>query len=104
MRILEVKNWKKVALHRDEWAKLLRRPGPTKGCRANDDDDDDDNDDDDVSGKLIGPIFQVSIKMKPDRLCRNFGNWCQSTLGNTPEERRNFFFLHRDGSPNSKSL
>jgi hypothetical protein len=30
MRILEVKNWKKFALDRDEWA---------KGCRANDDDD-----------------------------------------------------------------
>jgi hypothetical protein len=25
---------------------FLRRPGPTKGCRANDDDDDDDDDDD----------------------------------------------------------
>jgi len=24
MRILEVKNWKKVALDRDEWAKLLK--------------------------------------------------------------------------------
>jgi hypothetical protein len=31
-------------LNRDEWAKLLRRPGPTKGCQANDDDDDDDDD------------------------------------------------------------
>jgi hypothetical protein len=41
MRILGVKNWKRVALNRDEWAKLLRRPGPTRGCRANDDDDDD---------------------------------------------------------------
>jgi hypothetical protein len=29
IRILEVKNWKKVALDRDGWA---------KGCRANDDD------------------------------------------------------------------
>jgi hypothetical protein len=25
MRILEVKNWKKVALDRDEWAKLLKK-------------------------------------------------------------------------------
>jgi hypothetical protein len=32
MRILEVKNWKKVALNRDEWVYFLRRPGPTKGC------------------------------------------------------------------------
>jgi hypothetical protein len=32
MRILEVRNWKKVALDRDEWADFLRRPGPTKGC------------------------------------------------------------------------
>jgi hypothetical protein len=37
MRILEVKNLKKVALDRDEWAKLLK-----KGCRADDDDDDND--------------------------------------------------------------
>jgi hypothetical protein len=36
IRILGVKNWKKVALNRDEWAKLLRRPGPTKGRRTND--------------------------------------------------------------------
>jgi hypothetical protein len=25
MRILEVKKWKKVALNRDEWAKLLQK-------------------------------------------------------------------------------
>jgi hypothetical protein len=25
MTILEVKNWKKVALERDEWAKLLKK-------------------------------------------------------------------------------
>jgi hypothetical protein len=25
MRILEVKNWKKVALDRDEWAKFLKK-------------------------------------------------------------------------------
>jgi hypothetical protein len=25
MRILEVKNWKKVALNRDEWAKLFKK-------------------------------------------------------------------------------
>jgi hypothetical protein len=25
MRILEVKNWKKVALYRNEWAKLLKK-------------------------------------------------------------------------------
>jgi hypothetical protein len=28
MRILEVKNWKKVALERDEWAKLLNLQEP----------------------------------------------------------------------------
>ena len=39
MRIFGVKNWKKVALNRDEWAKLLKKPGPTRDCRANDDDD-----------------------------------------------------------------
>ena len=43
MRILGVKNWKNVALNRDEWAMILGRPGPTKGCRANGDDDDDDD-------------------------------------------------------------
>jgi hypothetical protein len=32
IRILGVKNWKRVALNRDEWAQLLRRPGPTRGC------------------------------------------------------------------------
>jgi len=36
MRILGVMNWKKVALNRDEWAKLLKK---ARGCRANDDDD-----------------------------------------------------------------
>jgi hypothetical protein len=40
MGILEVKNWKKVALYRDEWAKLLKK---AKGCQDNDDDDDDDD-------------------------------------------------------------
>jgi hypothetical protein len=31
MRILEVKNWKKVALDRDEWAKLLKKAqGPPR--------------------------------------------------------------------------
>ena len=35
---LGVNNWKKVALNRDEWTKLLKKP--TGGCRANDDDDD----------------------------------------------------------------
>ena len=37
MRILGVKNWKKVALNRDEWAKLLKKA--TEGCRANDNDE-----------------------------------------------------------------
>ena len=27
MRILEVKNWKKVAVDRDEWTKLLKKAG-----------------------------------------------------------------------------
>jgi hypothetical protein len=43
MKILEVKNWKKFALDREEWANVqsfLRRPGSTKGCRANDNDGD----------------------------------------------------------------
>jgi len=35
-----VKNWKKVALDRDEWAKLLKKARPFRGCQANDDDDD----------------------------------------------------------------
>jgi hypothetical protein len=39
MRILEVENWKKVALDRDEWAKLLKKARVPKGCRANNDDD-----------------------------------------------------------------
>ena len=39
MRILEVKNWKKVALDRDQWAKLLKKARAHQGCRANDDDD-----------------------------------------------------------------
>jgi len=40
MRILEVKNWEKVALDTDEWAKLLKKARPFRGCQANDDDDD----------------------------------------------------------------
>ena len=40
MGMLEVKKWKRVALNREEWTKILkRRPGPTMDCRANDDDD-----------------------------------------------------------------
>jgi hypothetical protein len=31
MRILEVKNWKKVALDRDEWAKLLKEARAHQG-------------------------------------------------------------------------
>jgi hypothetical protein len=50
MRILEVRNWKKVALDRDEWVNFLRRPGPTMGCRANNDDD---NDDDELTKACI---------------------------------------------------
>ena len=38
MRILGLKNWQKVALNRDEWARLLKKAGPSRGCRANDDD------------------------------------------------------------------
>jgi hypothetical protein len=37
MRILGVKNGKKVALNRDEWAQLLKKAGAHQGCRANDD-------------------------------------------------------------------
>jgi hypothetical protein len=37
IRILGVKNWKKVALDRDEWAKLLKKARAQYGCRANDD-------------------------------------------------------------------
>jgi len=32
MRILEVKNWKKVALDRDEWAKLLKKARSHQGA------------------------------------------------------------------------
>jgi hypothetical protein len=38
VRILGVKNWRKVALNRDEWAKLLKKSKAHQG-RANDDDD-----------------------------------------------------------------
>jgi hypothetical protein len=31
IRILEVKNWKKVALDRDEWAKLLKKARAHQG-------------------------------------------------------------------------
>jgi hypothetical protein len=31
MRILEVKNWKKVAIDRDEWAKLLKKARAHQG-------------------------------------------------------------------------
>ena len=31
MRILEVKNWKKVALDRDEWAKFLKKARAHQG-------------------------------------------------------------------------
>jgi len=31
MRILEVKNWKKVALDRDEWVKLLKKARTHQG-------------------------------------------------------------------------
>jgi hypothetical protein len=34
MRILGVKNWKKVALNRDEWAKLLKKARAHKGLSS----------------------------------------------------------------------
>jgi hypothetical protein len=34
MRILEVKNWKKVALDRDEWAKLLKKARAHQGLSS----------------------------------------------------------------------
>jgi hypothetical protein len=34
IRILEVKNWKKVALHRDEWAKLLKKARAHQGLSS----------------------------------------------------------------------
>jgi len=34
MRILEVKNWKKVALDRDEWAKLLKKDRAHQGLSS----------------------------------------------------------------------
>jgi hypothetical protein len=34
MRILEVKNWKKVALNRDEWAKLLKKVSAHQGLSS----------------------------------------------------------------------
>jgi hypothetical protein len=40
MRIPEIKNWKKVALERDEWAKLLKKATAHQGLSSQDDDDD----------------------------------------------------------------
>ena len=34
MRILEFKNWKKVALNRDEWAKLLKKARAHQGLSS----------------------------------------------------------------------
>ena len=34
VRILEVKNWKKVALDRDEWAKLLKKARAHQGLSS----------------------------------------------------------------------
>jgi len=34
MSILEVKNWKKVTLDRDEWAKLLRKARAHQGLSS----------------------------------------------------------------------
>jgi hypothetical protein len=34
MRILEVKNWKKVALDRDKWAKLLKQARAHQGMSS----------------------------------------------------------------------
>ena len=34
MRILGVKNWKKVALNRDEWAKLLKKARANQGLSS----------------------------------------------------------------------
>jgi hypothetical protein len=34
MRILEVKNWKKVALNRDEWAELLKKVRAYQGLSS----------------------------------------------------------------------
>jgi hypothetical protein len=34
MRILEDKNWKKVALDRDEWAKLLKKARANQGLSS----------------------------------------------------------------------
>jgi hypothetical protein len=33
-RILRAKNWKKVALHRDEWAKLLKKARAHQGLSS----------------------------------------------------------------------
>jgi hypothetical protein len=38
IRILGIKNWRSVALNREEWQAILRKPGPTQGCRADVDD------------------------------------------------------------------
>jgi len=34
MRILEVKNWKKIALDREEWAKLLKKARAHQGLSS----------------------------------------------------------------------
>jgi hypothetical protein len=43
IRLSGERNWKNLALNREEWRKLLKkargRPGSTQGCRASDDDD-----------------------------------------------------------------
>jgi alpha-L-fucosidase len=34
MKILEIKNWKKDALDRDEWAELLKKAGAHQGLSS----------------------------------------------------------------------
>jgi hypothetical protein len=63
IRILGVKNWRSVALNREEWRKFWGMPGLTKGCRSSDDDDDDD--------ASFGLSFKTFRRLESvDYLCR----------------------------------
>jgi hypothetical protein len=39
IRILGERNWRNLALNREEWRSFCRRPGLMQVCRADDDDD-----------------------------------------------------------------
>jgi hypothetical protein len=43
IRILGERNWRNLALNREEWGRLLKKVRLMQGCRANDDYSDNDN-------------------------------------------------------------